>query len=460
MKEKDVLNLNNHRKNGKRGLIIGLSIAVGVLGATTIGFASAYGVMQAKSNDYGIQLENVYQKNLYDLVESVNNTEIKLAKVLSANSTTYQKKLLSEIAQDSTLAESSISSLPISQNNLADSVKFINQMGGYTQTLADSLTEGKTIATRDIETLEKLHDSIIEMKVQINKFVEKLQQNYSILNQSLHLEGDFNNFTTDFSKIKSTDVDYPTMIYDGPFSDSQLDKTVKGLNGEIIDKERGKIEVEKCFKNYASVTYSGEVNSRFETWTYHVENTDSQTLYVQVSKIGGHIITVSGQGSMGSEKNITENDAKKISLDFANENGIENPEIVWQEEVDGKIYLNIAPTQNSIVLYPDLVKVKVDMGSGNVIGYDATGYFMNHVPRKLTKIAHSAEQYKSILPKSADIIQSRLVLAPLDYGREVICFEYECDYNGAKYYFYINADTGKEENILKVIETSDGNKLM
>ncbi len=461
MKEKDVLTVDSKReKRFPKSVVIGLSVAVGVLGLSTIGLGIAYGCMASTTNDYAIQLENVYQKNLYDLVESVNNTETKLSKILASNSSTYQKKLLAEIAQNSELAENSIASLPISQNSLADSVKFINQMGGYTQTLADQISQGKNLSSQDLSTLSKLQQSVNDMKAQINKFVKKVQQNYSILDQSFNLDGDFNNFTIEISKIKGEGVDYPVMIYDGPFADSTLDKTVKGLKGDTLTEQECQKEVEKCFKNCAEISYSGEINSRFETYTYHVTNSDSQVLFVQVSKVGGHVITVSGQGSTSGVKNITEEDAKNIALDFAKQNGVENPQIVWIESVNNHIYLNIAPTENDIILYPDLVKVKVDMASGTVIGYDATNYFMNHIPRALKKTGHNANEFKSNLPKDMTVKNQRLVLAPLDYNREVICFEYECEKEGATYYFYLNAENGEEENVLKVIQTDDSSKLM
>lgn len=461
MKEKDVLTVDSKReKRFPKSVVIGLSVAVGVLGLSTIGLGIAYGCMASTTNDYAIQLENVYQKNLYDLVESVNNTETKLSKILASNSSTYQKKLLAEIAQNSELAENSIASLPISQNSLADSVKFINQMGGYTQTLADQISQGKNLSSQDLNTLSKLQQSVNDMKAQINKFVKKVQQNYSILDQSFNLDGDFNNFTIEISKIKGEGVDYPVMIYDGPFADSTLDKTVKGLKGDTLTEQECQKEVEKCFKNCAEISYSGEINSRFETYTYHVTNSDSQVLFVQVSKVGGHVITVSGQGSTSGVKNITEEDAKNIALDFAKQNGVENPQIVWIESVNNHIYLNIAPTENDIILYPDLVKVKVDMASGTVIGYDATNYFINHIPRALKKTGHNANEFKSNLPKDMTVKNQRLVLAPLDYNREVICFEYGCEKEGATYYFYLNAENGEEENVLKVIQTDDSSKLM
>ena len=63
MKYNDVLNIEKKRqKSFPKSLVIGLSIAVGVLGLSTIGFGIAYGCMAQSSKDYAIQLENVYQK--------------------------------------------------------------------------------------------------------------------------------------------------------------------------------------------------------------------------------------------------------------------------------------------------------------------------------------------------------------------------------------------------------------
>lgn len=460
MKKEDILTARSPKKKYSKGLVAGLSVAVGILGATSIGLATAYGLAQSASNEYSVQLENVYQKNLYDLVESVNNTETKLSKILAASEGSLQKKLLVEVSQNAELAENSISSLPISQNSLADSVKFINQMGGYTQTLADKLAQGGSLTKADLKTLNNLHDSVLDMKAQINKFVKKVQKNYSILQQSLHLDGDFNNFTIDISSLKGESVDYPTMIYDGPFSDAELDQTIKGLKGETFNKEQCQSEVEKAFKNYASIDYAGEINSRFETFTYHVTNTDNQKLFVQVSKAGGHIITVSGRGSLLEEQKIGYEDAKKIALDFAAENGIDEAKVVWHDQIGSDVYLNIAPTLNGIVLYPDLVKVKVDTTTSTIVGYDASSYFQNHITRALKAPTKTANSFKNKIPSNFEIASTAVVLAPLDYGREVICFEYECLSGGATYYIYLNADTGKEENVLKVIQTTDGSKLM
>ena len=100
------------------------------------------------------------------------------------------------------------------------------------------------------------------------------------------------------------------------------------------------------------------------------------------------------------------------------------------------------------------------MENSNVIGYDATSYYTNHVARNLGKASMSISDAQTKVPSEFNIKNKRLVLAPLDYNREVLCYEFEGEKEGVTYYFYINANTGEEENILKVLKTNDGSKLM
>ena len=158
--------------------------------------------------------------------------------------------------------------------------------------------------------------------------------------------------------------------------------------------------------------------------------------------------------------NISFEQAQKIAIDFAKENDVEDASVVWSEELDSQAYFNIAPKQRGIILYPDLVKVKIDMENGNVIGYDSMAYWTNHAERNLGTAKVSKESARAEVDDSFETNDGRLVLAPLDYNREVLCWEFECQRNVSTYYIYINAESGIEENILKVVETSDGSKLM
>jgi len=305
--------------------------------------------------------------------------------------------------------------------------------------------------------LDQMHQTLNDMKEFLNDMSNRMIAGYSIMQSSHSANGDLDDFTWRFTQISSTE--YPTMIYDGPFSDSVVDQEIKGLSGEEISQEDAYNVIYKVFENVKQATFQGETKGKFETYNFEVENTDEQTLYVQVTKIGGKILTVSGYNT--SEINNIEFDrAEKIALNFAEKNGVEDAVVVWNQELNSQMYFNLAPKVDGVVLYPDLVKVKIDLENGNVIGFDAISYFTNHVTRKLDQPKISVGQAEKSIDKSFDILSSRLCLSPLDFNREVLCWEFECTRENATFYFYVNATTGEQENILKVVETSDGNKLM
>ena len=451
-------NENEKKSNKIRGFksaVVGLSLAVAILGATTLGLGVAYGVTQDKADAYGTQLESVYQKNYYELVDNVNNADMEMSKLLNATNSIYQKKMLTEINSAMKNMQNNIALLPLTGEDVLESVRFVNQLSGYTTVLEEKLANGESLTVEELSTLQELHKALISMKDNLNRISMDMRKGYSILVASNEMEGELNAFTINFNQIKANDVDYPTMIYDGPFSDSIVNKKVVGLTGsEVTEEEAGEI-LNKVFKDITSYSYTGQTNGRFQTYNFDIETSDEQDLFAQVTMKGGRLLTVSGQ-NVSDVKNVDMTTGEKIALEFAKNNGIENAEVVWSEELNNQAYFNIAPKESGVILYPDLVKVKVDLEYGNVIGYDAISYYTNHTTRSLG----SKSDINPSIPSGFTVKLVRLVLAPLDYNREVLCYEYQCEKEGITYYFYFTAKTGEEENILKVVETTDSSKLM
>ena len=446
------------KKNNKKNIIRGLAVATAILGITTVGFGIGYGIEKSNADQYRNDLSNVYNSNFYSLLDSVNNLENKLNKTINASSSSFQRKTLLEASKNASEAEIAVSSLPFSQYDIEQTIRMVNQISGYTSTLADKLIEGD-LNDEDYQTLNEIQQAVSRLQLELNDLARKLNNGYSILDASGIGNENSNDFSKQFSAFKDNDVEYPSMIYDGPFSDSIVNTKVLGLKGEKVSKTKAIENLQTNFKNIVDAEYENETTGKFETYNYRVKNSENETLFVQMTKINGNILTVSGAGSNGI-KQIDEETAKQIALDFAAENGIEDARIVWQDTIENDIYFNITPAQNGIILYPDLVKVKINMVGGTVVGYDATNYFTNHTLRDLKKGDISYSQVSGQVPSNFEIVQNRLVLTPLDYNRELVCIEIEATDGDDTYYFYFNDKTGELENILKVIKTDNGNLLM
>lgn len=431
-----------------------LSIAVVALGIL-------YGISMSSLNSYQATLENVYQKNFYELVDEVNNAETKLNKVLASNSASYKSKLLKEISKNASEAQTRLNMLPYSINGLSDTISFVNQVSGYTETLAKTLENGQNLSKNDEETLEKVYESIVNIKKSLNSMSKQMWEGYNITDSSLKLDGDYNNLTADMSAMNGEDIEYPTMIYDGPFSDSQVNKEVKGLNFGEVSMETAQSNLGKVLTgvNMDNFDFQGESKGHFTTYDFSYEDENGAYTFAQVTKKGGKLLTLSSQNIYKTKKLELEN-AEKIALDFAKKADISNMKVVWSDVIGDDAFINLAPVIDGVIIYPDLVKVKVDLTKGNVLGFEASSYYMNHVDRKImpTRITQSVAKAK--LYSGLKVKDTRLALIPLEYDKEVLCYEFICTMNGNTYYVYINAVNGAEENILKVIQTDNGNLLL
>ena len=228
-------NYNKDKKLKKKNYIItGLSIATALLAISTVGFGIGFAVTDSQKMQYKSELENSYQSNFYSLVDSVNNLETKISKTINSSTSNYQRKILLEASKNASEAEIAVASLPFSQNDIQETVKMVNQISGYTSTLADKLADGGSLTDEDKNTLDEIEQSILSLKTQLNEFAERINRGYSIVDASMNIDTDSNDFSRSLSSLKDNDVEYPTMIYDGPFSDSVTNSTVKGLSGDNI----------------------------------------------------------------------------------------------------------------------------------------------------------------------------------------------------------------------------------
>ena len=121
--------------------------------------------------------------------------------------------------------------------------------------------------------------------------------------------------------------------------------------------------------------------------------------------------------------------------------------------------LNFAYEQDGVVVYPDMIKVKVCEERGIVTGMEGLAYVLNHTERELSsaKISKSAAQDK--LADGFEVESSRLCLIPVE-GGEVLAHEFYGTFDGSAYYIYLDAATGEEVEVFTVIGTKQGRALM
>ena len=97
------------------------------------------------------------------------------------------------------------------------------------------------------------------------------------------------------------------------------------------------------------------------------------------------------------------------------------------------------------------------METGKAVAVDSRGYLMNHREREAEKERLSEKKCRKILSPYLSVISSKLTFIPLETGKEALCYEFRCkDSDNREMLVYINAVSGKEENILLLLYSDGG----
>lgn len=434
-------------------IVLGCVLAVGAITWAGISWGTTANML----GEYKTQLEYVYERNLYELTDNINNIESNLSKLKVSTDSKVQEKYLANIVALSNSAQNNIATLPIEHNAINNTITFINQVSGFCLILQEDLASGKSISLDDFDQIAELHKSSQNIKYELNRLTVLVSTDYSIVDNVKDPNKGTSNFNNEFSGLNNEIVEYPQLIYDGPFSDSVTNKTIKGLSENEINKEEALNRVKDWFKGY-TVEENGETDGDFATFNFKLTKNE-QNYYAQITKRDGILLQFSGSYETAEGKK-SEDECKTIAETFAKNIGFKDIKAVWSTISQGFVYINLATVQNDVVIYPDMIKVKVAQDNGEVVGWEARSWAYNHTNR--TDLSPTIDEIKArqALTSDMDVRMTRLAIIPNDYVGETLTYEFMCISEGSTYYVYINAKTGQQANILKVVETDDGNLLM
>ncbi len=408
--------------------------------------------------NYKQQLNNTYQNNFYCLTDSVSNIENDLSKFSISSDDKLKERYLIEIVSLCQGAQNNLSSLPIEHNSLLNTYKFVNQLGGYCYSLSQKLSLGKELTTDDEAQIDDLHESAVKIKQDLTKLSNLINSGYSIVDNIQNPDVSKNNFSGEWNGMYDDTIEYPTLIYDGPFSDSTENKTVKGLENKYCTETEAKLFVESLFKDWQVESAGESAGKDFETWNFNVTKKETSG-FVQITKKGCFLLQFSSD-ALNNEQTKTIDECETLAKQFAVGAGLKSFDIVWSTECDGFVYCNLVYVQDGVIVYPDMVKIKVNTQDGNVCGWEARSYAFNHKKRIDITPQKSQQQAKVLVDKNMTILTNKLCIIPAEYVGENLAWEFKCLMNDDVFYVYIDANTLQELNIMKVVQTNDGLLLM
>ncbi len=410
--------------------------------------------------------ENQYNMAFFELVDYVQNVETYLAKSTISSTPEHGAETLTNLWREANLAQVYLSRLPIESSELEKTAKFLNQVSDYSYSLSRKNIYNEQLTQEDLDNLEKLHNYSLELENTLNQLSTDMNEgriSWGELTKkgNIAFAQEVSNISkSSFSNLEENFHEYSGLIYDGAFSEHITSAEKKGLTGENIDQDKAK-EIAKKFigedKVQEITLASKSENTSMVTYDFNakINGEPDSNLVISVSEKGGHIVFMNYNRNIEAES-VTQERADEIGKEFLNSHGFPNMKETYYLKESGIVTINYAYEQDGVTIYPDLVKLKIALDNGEIMGIETTGYLNSHEERNIGEVKISKEKAKESLNKKLDIKSENLAIIPTEWKTEVLCWEFKGKVNDTDFLVYINANTGKEEDILVIVNTPNG----
>ena len=452
---------NTKMKRNKIFIIIAIMVVIAII-------AGLISVIIKEKNEAKTASQNTYNMAFYEVVDYVQNVETYLAKSLISSTPEHGAETLTNVWREANLAQAYLSQLPIESQELENTEKFLNQVSDYSYSLSRKNIYNESLTDEDLKNLKDLHTYSVELENTLNQLSEDINSGRikwgEISNKvkTAFAQQVSTSSMDGFSNLEENFHQYSGLIYDGAFSDHITNGEKKGLTGDDIDEETAKQKAidfigKDNVKDIENLGYSE--NATIPEYNFSVKTNSEDSINISISKKGGHIVYMNSNRSVNAET-ISQEEANAKGKEFLNNHGIKDMKETYYLKQDGIVTINYAYVQNDVVVYSDLIKVKVALDNGEVLGIETKGYLNNHTQRDTSKVKITKEQAKKTLNKNLDIMSEGMAIIPTEFQTEILCYEFKGKVDDREFLVYINAENGREEDILIITNTPNGTLTM
>lgn len=420
---------------------------------------SIFALYQYRQNRrHKMDLNNQYSRAFYELSDYVNDIETNLHKGMLASSPAQLASISGDIYRLSNSAKSCLGELPVSEIQLDNTAKFLSQVGDYTYVLSQSAINGQEITDKQYNELKQLTSYATDLKDAFTKMRQGVEEGGISFTDgrragTVQAAG---GIMQELENVENSFSEYPSLIYDGPFSEHIENRESPMLKkaAEITVDEARKTAGEFLGVDPAALVFESDTqNSAIDAYNFYLDGDVRSN--ISITKKGGRVLYYLKNRDVAAEK-LSFKEAIEIGGKYLKDCGYKSMENSYYDKAGGIATVNFAYRDGNVTCYSDLIKVKIALDDGEVLGLETNGYLMNHTDRSLAAPALSEQEAKAKVSKHLGIKSAGLALIPKDSLREVLCYEFKGSFEDRNFIIYINAENGQEEKILMLLESEEG----
>ena len=404
-------------------------------------------------------IEGTWERAFASLSSDLTQIDTALKKLRGSSSPALAGQAAAEVWSRAEDAQQNLSQLPFSAWLLEDTASYLGKLGDYALAMSHRAYRGALSAgerenlAKLGETASRLNDRLLELQAELDGgglSLGRMEAAEGVLGSGETLLGD---------RMLETEDEFPelpTLIYDGPYSESAAAGPARMLEGLENVSEGAAAEAAAEFTGLMpeDFTVLGKSEGTLPCWLLSAGD-----LTLRVTCQGG-LVADMVDAAGGWEGELSPAEALEKARQFLAERGYEDAEESYWTKEEGSILFCFHGVQDGVICYPDLVKLRLDLSSGRAIGFEAAGWIMNHRQREFPP-AIPAETARAAVSEGLRILSEGLALIPTDGKEERLCWEFKCeDGEGTHFIVYADASTGEEVKLLLLLEDENGTLVL
>lgn len=431
-------------------------------GLIVAGVLAATGLSRARHLE--LYARSSTQRAFDELVTSVSELSNTLEKSVYVTDPALESALCTQMFGRAVTAQTVMGELPWSSAELENVSSFLSKVGDYAGTLSRTVGGNGGYSGEELENLQSLAETAGVMSLNLQDMQARMlsgrltmDEVYSTTEQIGEADGQAPLAGAAFQNIEAEFPELPTLIYDGPFSESMLCPEIRYLKDKPnVDAETARGTAARFLGvKEAELTELGPVGGTIPCRCYSAL-IGGEEYTVHVTDQGGEVLSMLCSRMPGMER-ISVDEALETAENFVEQQELDGLAESYHIVDNGVLTVNYEYEQDGVICYPDLVKVSVALDTGAVMNYDARGYLSCHQERDLPVPEIDAAGARERVSPALTIEDENMAVIPSPGGEERLCYEYVCRaQDDRRYIVYVNAVTGGQEKILILLEDESG----
>ncbi|AJY77193.1 germination protein YpeB [Paenibacillus beijingensis] len=410
-----------------------------------------------EKNSVLLKAENQYQRAFHDLSYHMDQLHHQLGNTLAVNSASqsFHRKGLVNVWRLTSEAQNEINQLPLTLLPFNKTEDFLSHISNFAyKTSVRDLTK-QPLTDKEYATMKTLYAKSGELTKDLQAMQDKvLAKNLRWMDVESAIatekSAEDNTIIDGFKTVDKKVSEYPEINWGPSVASMYQKRTFKSLSGKKVSAQEIASRAAKFLDLPSTkgirVVENGKGTEYASYSAIVAEPKSGKNISLDFTQQGGELLWYIHPRDI-SAKTMGLKEARKHADQFLTNHGYEGMTPVSYDEYGNEGVFTYVSTQNGILIYPEMITVKVALDNGQVVGLQAGDYVYEHRARKLKKPALTESAARKALNPDLKSAEGHLALIKNDIGQETLCYEFAGKINGAYYRIYINADTGAEEAI-------------